>query len=420
MATNFPAALDTTTQLPNAAVTGGIIPASVDNNASDAIIAVETKLGSGASTAATGQFLVGSAAGVTGYRVIAAADVPTLNQSTTGNAATATTATSATTATTASVANALKSATTTVDVSAATAPTIGQVLTATSGTAATWQTAGAGGGQTLVTKVVAASGGDYTTLDAACSAANTAGGSWHIHVRAGTYASSGITVTTPNVMITGDGRATIIQGTNMAHNVNGAGFVLKDITFKDIGMGGAFPGWGGTEYLLENVFFSTQNGTSQAQFGGAQGKIGSGSGAVSSIQLTGTDIIFTGNTIIIDFKSFGPGLLYMTGDNYVVTGNTFRLPAGQGAGGTPVIYAGASHGLITSNAVFDGSGGFGIDVGTGFSGVIVSNNKLRGTVTFAVRTSTTSTTCAVIGNVAAGQTFTNGGGTGTVFANNVT
>lgn len=36
-------------------------------------------------------------------------------------------------------ANSLKSTTTNVNVSAATAPTIGQVLTATSGTAATWQ-----------------------------------------------------------------------------------------------------------------------------------------------------------------------------------------------------------------------------------------------------------------------------------------
>ena len=41
--------------------------------------------------------------------------------------------------------NALKSATTTVNVSSATAPTAWQVLTATSSTAATWQTAGGGG-----------------------------------------------------------------------------------------------------------------------------------------------------------------------------------------------------------------------------------------------------------------------------------
>lgn len=50
---------------------------------------------------------------------------------------------------------ALRSATTTVDVSASSAPTAGQVLTATSGTAATWQTpsGGGGGGITLVSPV---------------------------------------------------------------------------------------------------------------------------------------------------------------------------------------------------------------------------------------------------------------------------
>ena len=55
---------------------------------------------------------------------------PTLNQDTTGYA------------------SALKSATTTVNVSSATAPTSGQVLTATGDTAATWQTPAGGGGVT--------------------------------------------------------------------------------------------------------------------------------------------------------------------------------------------------------------------------------------------------------------------------------
>lgn len=45
-------------------------------------------------------------------------------------------------------ADGLRSATTTVDVSAATAPSNGQVLTATGSTAATWQTPSAGGGNT--------------------------------------------------------------------------------------------------------------------------------------------------------------------------------------------------------------------------------------------------------------------------------
>lgn len=73
----------------------------------------------------------------------------------TGTAAslTAGTATLATTATTATGTNALYSATTTVNVSSATAPTSGQVLTATGGTAATWQ-APAGGGITIGTTTI--------------------------------------------------------------------------------------------------------------------------------------------------------------------------------------------------------------------------------------------------------------------------
>lgn len=57
---------------------------------------------------------------------------PTLNQNTSGYA------------------EALKSATTTVTVSAATAPSSGQVLTATSSTAANWQTPSAGGSSTNI------------------------------------------------------------------------------------------------------------------------------------------------------------------------------------------------------------------------------------------------------------------------------
>lgn len=52
----------------------------------------------------------------------------------------------------------LKSATTTVSVSAATAPTVGQVLTATTGTTATWQTAG---GASFNSRIVAGGGNGY-------------------------------------------------------------------------------------------------------------------------------------------------------------------------------------------------------------------------------------------------------------------
>ncbi len=65
-------------------------------------------------------------AGTPSFRAVVAADIPTLNQDTSGYA------------------GALKSATTTVNVSSATAPSIGQVLTATDNAHATWQTPASG------------------------------------------------------------------------------------------------------------------------------------------------------------------------------------------------------------------------------------------------------------------------------------
>jgi hypothetical protein len=77
----------------------------------------------------SGSYLRGNGTDVV-MSTIQAADVPTLNQDTTGTAAKA---------------NALNSATTVVNVSSSSAPSAGQVLTATSGTAATWQTPASGG-----------------------------------------------------------------------------------------------------------------------------------------------------------------------------------------------------------------------------------------------------------------------------------
>ena len=78
----------------------------------------------------------------TGTGGIARATSPTFVTPALGtpSALVATNATGTATGLTSWITNALKSATTTVDVSAATAPTSGQVLTATSGTTATWQT----------------------------------------------------------------------------------------------------------------------------------------------------------------------------------------------------------------------------------------------------------------------------------------
>lgn len=90
--------------------------------------------GSGALVFATSPTLVTPILGTPTSGNLVNCTFPTLNQDTTGTAA---------------IANGLKSATTTVNVSSATAPTAGQALIATSGTAATWQTLATGGDMVL-------------------------------------------------------------------------------------------------------------------------------------------------------------------------------------------------------------------------------------------------------------------------------
>ena len=115
--------------------------------------------------------LVSSVNGQTGVVSIAYADlagaIPTWNQDTTGTAAKT---------------NALNSATTVVNVSSSAAPTVGQMLMATSGTAATWQTPAVGGSVTSVAQtftggIISVAGSPITTSGTlALTVAGTSGG----------------------------------------------------------------------------------------------------------------------------------------------------------------------------------------------------------------------------------------------------
>ena len=134
--------------------------------------------GTGTSTGAPqNEVFAGPATGGSGapaFRSLVAADVPTLNQSTTGNAATATAAAG------------LETATTTVVVSGATAPTSGQVLTATSGTAADWTTPAAG-------VTLDSTGSDIQPLGAqAAGSVGKAADSGHVHPTTGVVLTSAL------------------------------------------------------------------------------------------------------------------------------------------------------------------------------------------------------------------------------------
>ena len=130
-------------------------------------------------------------------------------------------------------ANFLGTTTTDVDVSSAAAPSANQVLTATSGTAATWQTL-TFTPTTSREVTVAASGGDYTTIGAALAAigvdsrltpAASSTNSILIKVAPGSYTESNPLVVPPYVTIAGDARPlnTIVNASDATQDL----FVLS-------------------------------------------------------------------------------------------------------------------------------------------------------------------------------------------------
>jgi hypothetical protein len=154
--------------------------------------------------------LVSSVNGQVGVVSIAYADlagaIPTWNQDTTGTAAKT---------------NALNSATTVVNVSSSSAPTNGQVLTATSGTAATWQTPAAGGvtsvAQTFTGGIISVAGSPITSTGTlALTVAGTSGGVPYFSSTS-TWATSA--ALTANALVVGGGAgvapATITTGTGV-------------------------------------------------------------------------------------------------------------------------------------------------------------------------------------------------------------
>jgi len=80
MPTNFPGSLDTTTQLPTTRADGTTMAtnhAADHDNANAAVVAVETKVGTGSTTSTAGQYLRGTGAGTSAWQHFAYANKTT-------------------------------------------------------------------------------------------------------------------------------------------------------------------------------------------------------------------------------------------------------------------------------------------------------------------------------------------------------
>jgi hypothetical protein len=110
--------------------------------------------------------------------------------------------------------------------------TDGQVLTADSSqtTGLKWDTPSSGGGQSPYTYIVAASGGDYTTLSAALTAAS-AGDT--IYIKSSTTETGNITSSLANLTLVGGGPNSVQIGlSTYTLTLSGAGVTVKDLGFS--------------------------------------------------------------------------------------------------------------------------------------------------------------------------------------------
>lgn len=335
-------------------------------------------------------------------------DVVAPNQDTTGKSATT---------------DALNSATTEVDVSAATAPTTGQVLTATGSTAATWQTpAGGGGGGNPygADLVVAASGGDYTTLGAALNAATA---NDVIYVEPGTYAETVALTTQPdNVTVIGNNTTDSIIQIGVAWNF-AAGTILRNLRFTwngnfqmnldnaDIIMEGCYLDLtsGGTSNVFDvdganvtvrnNTFYcndTAANSASRMTWSGLRGKFDDNiidtvempSAAGYFFDITSLWLTMTGNSFFTNNSSSATAVFVRHRGSYgVITGNVIDNN-GQSAGIALDISGGKT--TVSGNAIHGFS--IGIDAGSASSTITGNTIHLRDTITAGIDVTTSDVT----------------------------
>lgn len=316
--------------------------------------------------------------------------------------------------------DALNSATTVVDVSAATAPTTGQVLTATGTTAATWQTPAGGGGQTLYDYVLdAAGGGDYTDLSTALAAMSTGE---TLFIRNGNYVAVNLIEATGGLQLIGQSRDSVVLsmlGTTAGWAFNGDEMRFSNLTFQNY-VGGQQLAFTCDNTIWENCRFYTNHGdTNCFNFSGTANSWvnnclfdkSSGTADDRPIYVQVDNMTWTNNhfRFTSGSSSTSLGFLAITGTNHTITGNIFESSATSGTVGRPIISLTGGYNTVTGNTFNDG---FSIEIGiyTTSDYNVISGNTFEGLYGMVNATS------AADNLVISGNTYSSGSTAGTAIA----
>jgi len=298
-----------------------------------------------------------SGSGAPSFRALVASDIPTLNQNTTGSAATAAVATTA---------DGLATSSTTVVVSGATAPTSGQVLTASSGTLASWVSPSAGGISAL-TGDVTASGSGSVVATAAATQPNITTLS-----NASGVSITGTNLTLPDLLLTTNS----IEATNPslpALNLSayGGANAVRINSDPYTGTGGIaiFSGAGATPTQVASIDGSgnlSVSGTTSLD-NGAITTDGSG-----DLQTTG--VLYAGYGY-----SSSIGTNIVTGGSILASGPIQSDSGGTGV--TRIVGTGVTQTGAGQNLVLTAPGGASITTTNNFSGTTISATTFTGALT---------------------------------------
>lgn len=221
------------------------------------------------------------------------------------------------------------------------------------GTAPEWFTPSSSGGQTLVDIVVAASGGDYTTLGAALTAA-TSGQT--IFVRSGTYSESAISIATTNLTIIGENRETTIisMGANNL-TLSGSGLHLQNIKISSTTGSQTYSS---AKKCVHNCWFYSEGGSQTMRFTSGvncsyvgnifENQATTGFKKIEWVTETGSYVM--SNQFVLNKNSSSSlyGAVSFNIDDGAIVGNRFVL-AGVATAANPAVSLISSKGLTFSN-----------------------------------------------------------------------
>jgi hypothetical protein len=191
-------------------------------------------------------------------------------------------------------------------------------------------TSSGGGGQVTVTKTVAPSGGDYTTLQAAIAAASAG---WEIKLLPGTYTlTANLTVSLANITIRGSGPSSVIDTDVYLLDSTGLNFTLESVKLITSSSNDVILNLHADYWTVKNCWVDGRNASSCFVAYGYKGRMTDNLiqvyGHFQGFNFNGAShCIFSNNVVTIE-EIANNGIVGFNSSNLLVSDNQFLVTSG--------------------------------------------------------------------------------------------